>query len=140
MRENRNISTGSFVTPIVTGNPVFQVKVLSVDDKMEAKAGAAKKRVDSLKISDTIEGIVLGGGSKVKEKGKIHKIEKDADGDILSYVIINTKGDKLKIDPSSAQRINLNGDKEFGEPVVSSPIPENYVFLFEQWQTNKIRR
>jgi len=140
MRENRNMSTGSFVTPIVTGNPVFQVKVLSVDDKMEAKAGAAKKRVDSLKISDTIEGIVLGGGSKEKERGKIQKIEKDADGDILSYVIINTKGDKLKIDPSSAQRINLNGDKEFGEPVVSSPIPENYVFLFEQWQTNKIRR
>jgi hypothetical protein len=141
MRENRISSgTGSFVTPIVTNNPVFQVKVLAVDDKMETKAGAEKKRQNNLKISDTIKGIVLGGESKKNQKGKIQKIEKDADGDILSYVIINEKGDKLKIDPSSAQKINLNGDKEFGEPVVSSPVSENYVLLFEQWKSSKNSR
>jgi hypothetical protein len=142
MRENRNISSGSdsFVTPIVTNNPVFQVKILSVDDKMETKAGTEKKRKDTLKISNTIKGIVLGGESKKIEKGKIEKIEKDANGDILSYVIINSKGDKLKIDPSSAQQINLNGDKGFGENIVSSPVSENYVLLYEQWKSNKDNR
>ena len=103
-------SQGAFVTPIITNNPVFQVKLLDVDDKMEAPAGDQKPMEDEIKRGEAVIGMALGGDNKKKHKGLVQNIVKDPKGNVTSYIITDEDGDQLKLDPTSVGRLDLHDE------------------------------
>lgn len=111
-------SQGAFVTPIVTNNPVFQVKLADVDDKMEQPAGQQKPMEDEIRRGEEVVGTAIGKDNKKKHKGIVQNITKDANGNITSFTITNEDGDQLKLDPTSVARLDLHDegkDKHAGD-------------------------
>jgi hypothetical protein len=103
-------SQGAFVTPIVTNNPVFQVKLVDVDDKFEQPAGQQKPMKDEIRRGEAVVGMALGNDNKKKHKGLISNIIKDAKGNVTSFVITDEDGDQIKLDPTSVARLDLHDD------------------------------
>ena len=109
-------SQGAFITPIVTNNPAFQVKMLNVDDRLEQQAGTEKRMKDNFKVGDVIIGTEF--NKKDKHRGKITKLVKDSEGKLNSYMIDDEDGDTIKIDPTTAERLDLHdtgGNSKSGE-------------------------
>jgi hypothetical protein len=131
-------SQGAFTTPIVTNNPVFQVKLLSVDDKMEQKGGDSKKMQDTIKRGDKIIGKAMGDSGKKKYKGVVQNILKDSNGNELSYVITDEDGNQIKIDPSTATFLDLHDTgREAGSAERNRVTESNHVMLFEDWKASR---
>ena len=103
-------SQGAFVTPIVTNNPVFQVKLVDVDDKLEQPAGQQKPMKDEIRRGEAVVGTALGTDNKKKHKGIVDNIIKDAEGNITSFTIVDENGDQIKLDPTSVSRLDLHDD------------------------------
>jgi hypothetical protein len=136
-------SQGAFVTPIVTNNPVFQVKLATVDDRMEQKSGNSEKMQDKIKRGDTISGTPIGERPNTKQKkrmGVVQNILKDANGNETAYVITDEDGDQLKIDPSSASFIDMHDTGREASSGERWEMTENVscrAMLFEEWKQSK---
>jgi hypothetical protein len=131
-------SQGAFTTPIVTNNPVFQVKLLSVDDKMEQKGGDSQKMQDTIKRGDKIVGQAMSDSSKKKYKGVVQNIQKDSNGNEICYVITDEDGNQVKIDPSTAAFLDLHDTgREAGSAERNQVTESNYVMLFEDWKASR---
>ncbi len=103
-------SQGAFVTPIVTNNPVFQVKLADVDDKMEQPAAQQEPMEDEIRRGEAVVGVALGKDNKKKHKGHIENIGKDSNGNVISFTITDEDGDKIKLDPTSISRLDLHDE------------------------------
>jgi len=103
-------SQGAFVTPIVTNNPVFQVKLIDVDDKLEQPAAQQKPMKDEVRRGEAVIGTALGKDNKKKHKGIVDNIIKDANGNVTSFTIVDEDGDQIKLDPTSVSRLDLHND------------------------------
>lgn len=103
-------SQGAFVTPIVTNNPVFQVKLADVDDKLEQPAGQQKEMKDEIRRGEAVIGTALGKDNKKKHKGIVQNIVKDANGNVTSFTITDEDGDQIKLDPTSVARLDLHDE------------------------------
>lgn len=103
-------SQGAFVTPIVTNNPVFQVKLIDVDDKLEQPAAQQKPMKDEIRRGEAVIGTALGRDNKKKHKGIVDNIIKDANGNVTSFTIVDEEGDQIKLDPTSVSRLDLHDD------------------------------
>lgn len=103
-------SQGAFVTPIVTNNPVFQVKLVDVDDKLEQPAAQQKPMKDEIRRGEAVIGTALGKDNKKKHKGIVDNIIKDANGNVTSFTIVDEEGDQIKLDPTSVSRLDLHDD------------------------------
>ena len=103
-------SQGAFVTPIVTNNPVFQVKLIDVDDKLEQPAAQQKPMKDEVRRGEAVIGTALGKDNKKKHKGIVDNIIKDANGNVTSFTIVVEDGDQIKLDPTSVSRLDLHND------------------------------
>jgi hypothetical protein len=139
-------SQGAFVTPIVTNNPVFQVKLASVDDRMEQKAGDSDEMQDKIKRGDKISGTPIGEKPREKQKkriGLVQNIIKDANGNETAYVITDEDGDQIKIDPSSAAFIDMHDTGREAGSAEKYKMTESKVagpaMLFEQWKANRLK-
>ena len=103
-------SQGAFVTPIVTNNPVFQVKLADVDDKLEQPAGQQKEMKDEIRRGEAVVGTAMGKDNKKKHKGIVQNIVKDANGNVTSFTITDEDGDQIKLDPTSVARLDLHDE------------------------------
>lgn len=136
-------SQGAFVTPIVTNNPVFQVKLASVDDRMETKAGNSNRMNDEIKKGDKIIGTPIGekpGKKQKKRTGVVQTIFKDANGNVISYTITDEDGDQVKIDPSSAVFLDMHDtgrEAGSGEKFTVSESLSGPAMFFEEWKTSR---
>lgn len=132
-------SQGAFVTPIVTNNPVFQVKILSFDDRMEQRAGNSKRMEDNIKRGDEIVGQAMGDNGKKKYRGAVQNITKDENGNELYYVIIDEDGNKQKIDPTTASLLDLHDTgRETRSAERNSVTESNHVMLYEEWLESRL--
>jgi hypothetical protein len=134
-------SQGAFVTPIVTNNPVFQVKVLGMDDRMEQSAGQQEPMKDEIRRGEAVVGIAIGGGKeKKKHKGLVENIIKDSNGNVTSVVITDEDGDKLKLDPTSIKRLDLHDEGKNSTAGEDFKIAEDSVYrakTFDDWKLNE---
>lgn len=131
-------SQGAFVTPIVTNNPVFQVKILGMDDKLEQPAGQQKPMADEIKRGEAIIGVVIGGGKeKKKHKGLVQNITKSSDGTVTSFTITDEDGDTLKIDPNSVARLDLHDEGKNKNAGQDFKIAEGRAMDFASWKLNE---
>lgn len=145
---NRSIIAGgqSPYIPLITNNPAFQVAIVPLDGSMEQKpnqtSDADQQR--AVKIGDTIKGQEV---SQTKKSGpaiigRVLGIEME-EGQITGYKVMSQKSKEIIIDPSTATKIELNGE----DPLPSAPQtqlenyqPTNKVLLYEQWRFEKLIR
>ena len=94
----------------ITNNPVFKVKITSLDNQYEQRqpdSKKEKKRQDSeeFEIGDVVKGRTLGGEEEYKE-GKIHRFVKDKSGNLSAIIVQDKSTEKeIKLDPSSCTKI-----------------------------------
>lgn len=142
---SRNISAGgsSPYIPLITNNPAFQVKITAMDGRLEQKpnAKAGAQDATNIGVGDTVRGEEA---TQTREKGerligRVVAIITD-NGNITGYKVLSAKGKEVVIDPTTATKVNLNGE----DPVPSAPqtqleqyTPKNKVMLYEEWKQNK---
>ena len=131
-------SQGAFVTPIVTNNPVFQVKLADVDDKLEQPAGQQKAMKDEIRRGEAVVGTALGKDNKKKHKGLVENIIKDSKGNITAFVITDEDGDKIKLDPTSVARLDLHDEGKEKHAGGDFKVSESSRALdFDSWNSSK---
>lgn len=139
---SRNISAGgsSPYIPLITNNPAFQVKITAMDGRLEQKPNAKQGAQDATNIGvgDTVRGEEVTQSRKDGERlmGRVVAIITD-NGSITGYKILSGKGKEVIIDPTTAVKVELNGE----DPIPSAPqtqleqyTPENKVMLYEEWK------
>jgi hypothetical protein len=139
---SRNISAGgsSPYIPLITNNPAFQVKITSMDGRLEQKPGAkpGAQQATSIGVGDTVRGEEVSqsreGGERVM--GRVVAVITD-NGSITGYKILSGKGKEVIVDPTTAVKVELNGE----DPLPSAQqvqleqyTPENKVMLYEEWK------
>lgn len=140
-------SQGAFTTPIITNNPVFQVKLVAVDDRMEQRGGNSEVMEDKIKRGDQISGTPTGENPNQKQRkriGRVQNIIKDAHGNDIAYVITDEDGDQVKIDPSSAVFIDMHDtgrEASSGEKnkMTESKKISHQALLFEDWKASRLK-
>ena len=143
---SRNIAAGgaSPYIPWITNNPAFQVQIVPLDGGLEQKPNQKddKSTQDAVKIGDVIRGEEV---SRTKKRGKnvlgrVLQVEMKG-GEIVSYKIITQRGEEVLIDPTTATKIDLNGEDP--EPTSAQQTqlegyaPTAKVLLYEQWKYNR---
>jgi hypothetical protein len=139
---SRNIQAGatSPYIPLITNNPAFQVKIVAMDGKLEAKPNVKddKEQQMAIKIGDTIRGEVI---SKTRKKGenvlgKVLQVVLD-DGEVTAYKVITKRGKEVMVDPTTAAKIEINGQKQIASIDTTNPTLENRIMLYEEWKYNQ---
>ena len=128
-------SQGAFVTPIVTNNPVFQVKLVDVDDKLEQPAAQQEPMKDEIRRGEAVVGTAIGTDGKKKHKGIIQNITKDAKNNNTSFTIIDEDGDQIKLDPTSVARLDLHDDGK--NTVAGDDFKVMEMISFDEWKGKK---
>jgi hypothetical protein len=139
---SRNISAGgaSPYIPLITNNPAFQVKITPMDGRLEQKPNQKNAAQDATNIGvgDTVRGEEVTQSRKDGERvmGRVVAVLTD-NGSITGYKILSGKGKEVIIDPTTAVKVELNGE----DPIPSAPqtqleqyTPENKVMLYEEWK------
>lgn len=142
---SRNVTAGgsSPYIPLITNNPAFQVEIVPMDGKLEQKPNQKNDAQDATNIGvgDTIRGEVAQGtgDKKVTVMGRVVAIDNN-EGAVTGYKVLDQKGKEVIVDPSTAVKVDLNGE----DPVPSSQevsfenyAPSNKVMLYEEWKQNK---
>ena len=128
-------SQGAFVTPIVTNNPVFQVKLVDVDDKLEQPAAQQEPMKDEIRRGEAVVGTALGKDNKKKHKGIVQNIVKDAKGNPSAFIITDEDGDQIKLDPTSVARLDLHDEGKNTKAGDDFKVTEKFKALnFEDWK------
>jgi hypothetical protein len=130
-------SQGAFVTPIVTNNPVFQVKILAVDDKLETRPGQSKPIAKTFRNGDVIRGNKIGGDNKKDYIGTISNIKKGGDGNIIYYTIHDDSGQTVDLDPSTISMVDFHdtsNSKIDGENFYVMESISSNVMNFVEWK------
>ena len=129
--------------PLITNNPAFQVEIVPMDGKLEQKPNQKNAAQDATNIGvgDTVKGEIAQGtgDKKITVMGRVVAIENN-EGTITGYKVLDQKGKEVIIDPSTAVKIQVNGE----DPVPSAQqvqlenyTPANKVMLYEEWKQNK---
>lgn len=137
---SRNITSGSNspYIPLITNNPAFQVEIVPLDGRMEQhpnqKDDSAQQ--EAIKVGDTIRGESLSKTRKRGEKvmGRVLGIEKE-NNEIVSFKIITQRGEEVHVDPTTATKIQVNGNTITGSPDTNTTF-EHRILLFEEWKSN----
>ena len=126
----RSINTGNLspMVPIVANNPAFKVAIVPVDGRYEEKAGLQKSdrtEQEAVKIGDYISGEVVSDTKKKGKKvaGKVLQVLKN-NQDIYGYKILDSEGDEVVVDPTTAVKQDHNGQ---------AGANESFVLTYENW-------
>lgn len=143
---SRNIAAGgaSPYIPLITNNPAFQVQIIPLDGGLEQKPNQKddKQNQDAVKIGDVIRGEEV---SRTKTRGKntlgrVLQVELKG-GEIVSYKIITQRGKEVLIDPTTATKIDLNGEDPSPVSAPQTQLegyePTAKVMLYEQWKYHR---
>ena len=142
---SRNVAAGgaSPYIPLITNNPAFQVEIVPLDGRLEQKPGArpAAQDATSIGVGDTIKGNEV---TQTRDKGenvmgRVVTVLTD-NGNITGYKILSAKGKEVVVDPSSATKVNLNGDSTLPsaqQVQLENYSPDNKILLYEEWRQSK---
>lgn len=143
---SRNIVAGgaSPYIPLVTNNPAFQVEIIPMDGTLEEKPRQkdGRKEIESIKIGDIVRGEEV---SRTRKRGKqvlgrVLQVNME-DGGVVSYKIITQRGKEVLLDPTTATKIDVNGEDPSPMSAPQTQLegyePTERVLLYEQWLTNQ---
>ena len=143
---SRTITAGgaSPYIPLITNNPAFQVKIVPLDGGLEQKPNQKDDRSnqEAVKIGDVIRGEEV-SGTKKRGKGVLGRVlQVDMNGgEIVSYKVITQRGKQVLVDPTTATKIDLNGEDPEPSSGPQTQLegyePTAKVLLYEQWKYNK---
>ena len=127
MKENFqdfNVTQNSgYTNSIFFNNPVFKIKLIKTNNKIQQKRNQKIKNNEKLHKGDYVIGIPLKKNKSIdknnKQKGIIDNIIKDDNGNIITITIINKDSKKIDLDPSSVKKIEIVNNKK--------------IFNFENW-------
>ena len=127
MKENFqdfNVTQNSgYTNSIFFNNPVFKIKLIKTNNKIQQKRNQKIKNNEKLHKGDYVIGIPLKKNKLIdknnKQKGIIDNIIKDDNGNIITITIINKDSKKIDLDPSSVKKIKIVDNKK--------------IFNFENW-------
>jgi len=143
---SRNISAGgaSPYIPMITNNPAFQVKIVSLNGNLEqsARQKDGRKQIESIKIGDIVRGEEVSHTRKRGKQvlGRVLQVNME-DGGVVSYKIITQRGKEVLLDPTTATKIDVNGEDPNPMSAPQTQLegyePVERVLLYEQWITNQ---
>lgn len=109
---SRSIGSGfaSPAYPVIANNPAFKVAIIPLDNRMEQSNNAKpdNKEAGKIKTGDMIAGEVMGGSKEKAEhvEGRVVAIDQE-DETILAIKIVTTDGKEVKVDPTTATKVNI---------------------------------
>lgn len=146
---SRNITAGgsSPYIPLITNNPAFQVAIVPLNGAMEQKPNQKDDsgQQAAIKVGNTIRGNEVRTGEDEGSRciGKVIAIIEE-DGNIVGYKILGQNGKEVVIDPTTAVKVQLNGDDpapvSAQQTQLENYTPSQKILLYEEWKFNKKNR
>ena len=146
---SRNITAGgsSPYIPLITNNPAFQVAIVPLNGAMEQKPNQKDDsgQQAAIAVGNTIRGNEVRTGEDEGNRciGKVIAIIEDG-GSITGYKILGQNGKEVIIDPSTAVKVQLNGDDpapmSAPQTQLENYTPSQKILLYEEWNFNKKNR
>lgn len=146
---SRNITAGgsSPYIPLITNNPAFQVAIVPLNGAMEQKPNQKDDsgQQAAIAVGNTIRGNEVRTGEDDGDRciGKVIAIIQD-EGSIVGYKILGQNGKEVVIDPSTAFKVELNGDDpapmSAPQTQLENYAPSHKILMYEQWKFEKENR